>query len=403
MSSLYSRLFKFRERPSSTPLENFLTEGLADLFERFPSDVQRIFLRGLFPEIHHRALTSHIAAGNRLRFVTQFRILVGTSTKIPDIVVLLDDRPFILFEIKVNAAEQRHTFELDRNLDSGSEHTDLLVQGQLKTYSAWIKGQSPGPWPGAVIFLTHQTPVPTGFEEKSRAEDATIHVVSKWGDVGRLITKHISFGGGDNTYCALAYEYLEFLTEKKLMDNFVTSRDLAAAEIFLPSHKALDHTFKSVAAAVLAAHPKSRGGHVHGDFWGQAGYCGWYFINQKLNIPKSKFFLAFGVWFPGAGDYEGNDIASLPSHEPFFFVLLADENGSRKASELLEKTPQGWVLVKENSQAIVAKPVSQFPSDPEQRAASFKLWAQHEVGRLVDLMPAYRGASIVAAVEETPS
>ncbi len=51
MSSLYGRLFTYRERPHRSPLEDFLTEALADLLNRMPTSemvefVSKFFLPG---------------------------------------------------------------------------------------------------------------------------------------------------------------------------------------------------------------------------------------------------------------------------------------------------------------------------------------------------------------------
>lgn len=171
------------------------------------------------------------------------------------------------------------------------------------------------------------------------------------------------------------------------MTEFMTSRDLAAAELFMPSQMALRHTLSSVAKGVLEKYPNSRGGNVHVEFWTEGGvYWSWYFLNQKLNLPRSEFSLAFGICFPEAGSFGGADAGKLPQHEPFFFILLRDDLRKRRASELLTTTPEGWFQINKEHEAVVVRPISQFDADPDLRAAEITPWAQLEVGRLVALI-----------------
>lgn len=170
----------------------------------------------------------------------------------------------------------------------------------------------------------------------------------------------------------------------------MTSRDLAAAELFMPSHMALQHTLAFVAKGVLAKYPNSRGGNVHVEFWNEGGvYWSWFFLNEKLNLPKSEFSLAFGICFPDAGTFGSDDGDKLPRHEPFFFVLLRDDLRKRKASELLTTTPEGWFQISKEHEAVVVRRISQFDADPDTRAAEIMAWAQLEVGRLVALIAGF--------------
>ena len=404
MVGIYSRVFKYRERPSSSPAENFLTEGLADLLGRFPPDVQREFICAMLPKTYEQNFVDCATASKRLRFITQFPILVGVFTKLPDMVVLLDDQPFVLFEIKINATEQQHTIRSEHDLEADSEQQEIVTQGQLQTYSNWIREQNTGEWPGAVVFLTHQTRAPDGFDLNDIMTRRTIHSIRTWTDVGRWLARHIDLELIDKTYCALTRDYLQFLKEIGLMNNYVTLRDLAATQIFLPSQQALRYTFRSIADAASSAQPKSKGGHIHAEFWPQGGvYWSYYYLNSKLNLHSSKFYLAFGISFPETGDFGSKDRDKLPQHEPFFFILLSDEWQKRKASELLTRIPENWLQINDRAEAVVVRPVSKFDANPDVRAAAVKTWAQEEVSRLVNFIPGFGNAPIVAVVEDEPT
>ena len=103
---IYSRLYKYRDRPSGSPLENFLTEALADIFNRLPMPIQTEFLIWMLPASCLNRLRDKCRDGKQIKAVTQFTFVAAGSMKRPDIIVYLDDEPLILIEAKVNAALQ---------------------------------------------------------------------------------------------------------------------------------------------------------------------------------------------------------------------------------------------------------------------------------------------------------
>jgi hypothetical protein len=159
---IYSRLFKYRETPSISPLENFLTEALADIFNRLPVAGQVEFLTRMLPDACWVRLRGKCTNAKRINAETQVPIVVSNSVKRPDIVVELDGKPLVLFEVKVDAAFQEHESRSSEPKDSGEVET--VSQNQLKTYSNWMRDQCEGDWSGAVVLLTHGTRAPEGFE-----------------------------------------------------------------------------------------------------------------------------------------------------------------------------------------------------------------------------------------------
>jgi len=362
----------------------------------------------MLPDICHSLVGGYLAAPKRLSFATQFPILVGPSTKFPDIVVQVNDHPFAVFEVKIGAAEQQHTFlrdaPLDQSLDAGPRQEEFIIQGQLTTYSDWIGKQNGGEWRGAVVLLTHRTPAPAGFENSGSSKKAVIHTIRTWRDVGNWLTTHLDLRQISETHCSLAHDFHQFLEENGFMSEFATSRDLAATELFMPSYLALHHTLASIAKAITVKYPKIKGGNNHNEFWAQGNvYWSWYYINKKLNLPGSKFYLAFGICFPGTDNFGSSDGDKLPRHEPFFFIILADEWGNKKASEVLTKIPENWVQISKEYEAVAGRPLSKFAADPDIRANEAILWAQAEVGQLVTAISGFEAAPIEETVDEEPS
>ena len=208
---LYNRLFRYRETPSLTPLENFLTESFADLFNRLPTSLRTEMLVWLLPEAYSLPLRRRCASAKKVEATTQVRIDAVGSVKRPDMIVDLDGQPLILFEVKVGAALQEHA----RNLTSAEqlEHvgtSEIVFQNQLKTYSDWIGIQSVGDWPGAVIFLTHERQPPDGFENDGHEGNSVIGVTRTWKDIGRWLAGNIELDRSELTHCALASDFYQF-------------------------------------------------------------------------------------------------------------------------------------------------------------------------------------------------
>jgi hypothetical protein len=227
-------------------------------------------------------------------------------------IVYLDSKPLVLFELKVDAA---------------------LQEQQLETYSGWMGSQCSDDWPGAVVFLTHRTRAPEGFENDGREGSSVIGITRRWKDVGGWLATVLDPNQSETTHCALASDFSHFLEGERLMTEFMTSRDLAASELFMPAYRALVHTFDSVIREINSKYPKLRGGNIHTDFWLDNSYIGWYYINNSLNPISSKFWISVGIWFPNQKGALGSEKpVGLPTHEPFFFVRIEDEwkNGSSR-------------------------------------------------------------------------
>jgi hypothetical protein len=380
--SIYSRLYNYRDTPSLSPLENFLTEALADLFNRLPLQTRIEFLVGMLPPSCSGRLQSKCRGAKQIKAETQVSIPVSGTVKRPDIIVYLDHKPLVLFELKVDAAFQER---------------------QLETYTKWIGSQCSGEWPGAVVFLTHRTRAPSGFESDGRNGNSVIGVTQKWKYLGDWLANNFDLNQSEATHCALAADLNRFLERQGLMTEFMTSRDLAATELFMPAFRALEHTFRTVILEVVAKYPKSKGGRIRLDFWPNANaYCGWYALNRQLNPESSKFSISIGICFPGCekGELTSEIPVRAPMHEPFFFVVIADDLGNKKASELFSAIPKGWVEVNEGYYAIVTRAVSQFEADPDARASSLTAWAQEEVGKAMSSITNFEAVSAENIPEE---
>ena len=227
----------YRDTPSKTPAENFLTEALADLFNRLPPHIRTEFLAQTLPTSWSARLRKKCQNTTRIEAVTQVSVVAAGSVKRPDMIVYLDSEPLVLFEVKVHAALQVHRLgasEIERPLQA--ETSEIIFQTQLKTYSEWIRLQQSGDWPGAVVFLTHGTQPPVDFENEGRDGNSAIGVTRTWKDVGSWFASNVDLNQTDTTHCALASDFVDFLERRGLMTGFISARDLAATALFVPTY-----------------------------------------------------------------------------------------------------------------------------------------------------------------------
>ncbi|WP_156898238.1 hypothetical protein [Methylocapsa acidiphila] len=403
--NIYSRLYKYRNTPSAFPAENFLTEALADIFNRLPMPFQIEFLVRMLSASCSKRLRKKCKDVGQINAKTQVCIDVVGSFKRPDMIVYLDNQPLVLFEVKVNAAFQEHKVEgpeverLHR-----ADNNEALIQSQLKTYSDWMSSQCSGDWPGAVVLLTHGTQAPDGFEDDGRERNSVIGVTRTWAHVGGWLASNLNLNRSEMTYCALASDFNLFLEEQGLMTDFMTSRDLAATALFMSSYRALMYTFSTAISAIASKYPKSRGGNLHWEFWPDGNaYWAWYYLNSKLNPPGSKFWIGIGICFPDQRALDCVDPVGIPMHEPFFFVMSDDDWHKMKPSEFFSKIPKGWVEIHDGYSVVATRAVSSFVADPDARAQSLIAWAQEEVGQLISCIPNFEDAPIENIPEEVES
>ena len=172
MVSLYGRLFTFRERPLRRPLEDFLTEALADLLNRMPPFEMTEFVSKFFlPPLSdaQQAWQELVSSwsGEPLQWVTRPSIHVRTWTLYPDLTLYAGEkRPLLIVENKIGSGIGEYDVsqlneddtEIQPNNTPGFQTAQTI--DQLAIYGGWLSSQCRHPWPGAIAFLTHFTSPP---------------------------------------------------------------------------------------------------------------------------------------------------------------------------------------------------------------------------------------------------
>ncbi len=177
MQSFYQRLFRYRERPGHTPLENFSTEALADLLTRMPASklidlVSSLFLPLGKAQDDWQKLRETNQLDN-LRWSTQETLPNGLR---PDLVLWKTaNQPLLVVENKISSGIGYAPFsqpntglgddDPEKTTGDGMVGTpDVVSADQLARYGSWMAGCCRGfQWPGAVTFLTLSTNPPAEF------------------------------------------------------------------------------------------------------------------------------------------------------------------------------------------------------------------------------------------------
>ena len=380
MSSLYGRLFAYRERHDRRPLEDFLTEALCDLMNRLPRHVMGEFVAKLFlPRDAASAWQQLVDNGGTLFWETQQHI--GEYGRL-DLMLSGDETPLLVVENKVG-----HTGTVD----------------QLAGYGQWLGRQVVGQtWRGVVVFLTHFTAPPDGF---ATGDTGTYGVpwqcVCRWPAVWRWLNANASTQP-KTTWQALAKELADFLREKEMASETMTQHDLSALEVYLPSAARVNKLFERIwDEAVKPSWNNAIWGHEPGaverssiQYASNGGLIwDWGYVRPPHSPYEGKVWhLGWGIAFPEQILRWWDDaIPPLPKGPYAFFGLLSEDDRRPLPSD-----PQhgcwglsdGWsVSALDRNGLIKGRAVSDFDPDPDRLAAQIMDWITDAGHQLQRAMP----------------
>jgi hypothetical protein len=272
----------------------------------------------MLPKACSNQLRCKCKDAEQIKAETQVSIVAAGSVKRPDMIIYLDSKPLVLLEVKVHAPIQNHIREgLEAERPPQAENSEIVFQNQLVTYSNWMSSQWPqnhGNWPGAVVLLTHGTRAPDEFENDGREDNRVIGVTRTWKDIGRWFGDTPDLKHSEMARCALASDFNHFLKRQGLMTDFISSRDIAATALFLPSQKALKHTIDTLIREIDSRYPTLRGGNFKLEFWPEGNaYWAWNYLNHQFDRDGERFWIGIGICFPGDRVLDSDDPAGYRS------------------------------------------------------------------------------------------
>ena len=367
MPNLYSRLFRYRPRTNRTPLEDFLTEALADLLNRLPSAVaQQFVVEVLLRPDQISAFGLDYLGEDALTWSTQVQITTPRRGILDLLAVGADGQPLIVVESKIGSGIRSHIVPTQAPRSSGltlqnSTEQDADTQTQLTTYRAWLAGERQGLiTPGAIVFLTHATVPPAEYlASPVSLDNGPLRSTCSWRDVARWL---INTGAQVNLdvrsgWVDLAFELASFLTENDMNSDPMRFHDLAALHLYVESARRIETTFELIAKASTDLIKVSTGfSGPQADTEGGL-YWAWVYPKPPYAPAGAKWYVGWGLRFPESSTWWNKAEPELPTAVQAFVHIGSD--AQRAPLPLLSATvPEGWSRT--DADLVIAKPLSDF-------------------------------------------
>lgn len=402
--SLYGRLFRYRERPNSAPLENFLTEALADLLNRMPraeamEAVERLFLQSAESRTAWRAFLAK-NLDTEFTWSTQVDLDVGGRPFRPDLALEASGAPVMIVENKITARLAKHRAAIAGGEDGAAHTNDTDSAGngrnQLQTYGKGLADlcDSAAEWKGALVFLTYACAPPADFADGNvAAYGVPWQSVTHWPAVWRWLNalRALDIRAEERASVAtsapwrtLAVELAEFLEEKCMSAEYMTHFDLAAAHVFVASAERFNATFNAIWQRLKTSIERSRKPIVRKARDENESVFSvrsdWGVIWEARGIKdRPGWWTGWGIRFPELGGqlFEG---ASLPT-EAYAFVGISCDDPQLPALDVKHKhlLPKGWTVVSGTNELVAARALHEFSAASDRMTSELAEWMSQRI------------------------
>ena len=368
MVSLYQRLFTYRERQHRSPLEDYLTEALADLLNRMPERAVKGLTKSWLGQNREEVgdFDRVWPDGASALWTTQRPI---DGNRFLDLLLEVDGRPVLIVENKIAAGFQRHT-----SLDEVK-----VEQHQLASYGLWLRREADPTWGGALVLLTHWTPAPDDFLVSAETYGAKHRSVARWAELSRRLgTLARQAEGLTSAWVQLASEFVSFLKELNMDSELAKSQDFAALQVYVASADRVRNSIERIwDDAKPIWRPVSQQTDIALEITTKYG-CVWkfrYLARQDLR----NCYLAVGIRFPELGDHPAY---VDPTAGPYLFAELGSDVENSPLDGL--KLPAPW-SASPNLQ-LARLPLSALPSDADLFLSDAKRWVGERLGEVAPLL-----------------
>lgn len=362
--SIYTSLFKYAPSANRSPLENFLTEALADLMRRInKSDavefITDTFLAASTSKATVEAFESRLSRCRKLTWKTQQTIPLkdANTYKYLDVLITADDRPVLIVEVKLGAGFTSR--------DESDRETSNAIH-QLEDYGRWLYKNNPD---AALVLLTQWSTPPTDFLYDHKKYGVELRAVCYWSQVYRWPRKYAERSMVSSTAQILATEFLAFLEEEACMADW-DHNDLALLTL-LWNRNPLAKLGQTLASINTRSDVRS----VVGDRpltlsapGGQAVNFAYYYFRPG----SSKWWVGWGLCIPPA-PYSLMRSPRIGNSLQAFVVLASDraENLPKPVANELELTQ--WIHSESETYFKVENP-ERFVNSPTGFADGFAEW-----------------------------
>lgn len=303
-----------------------------------------------------------LEASGIISVVTQYP---ASASERPDLVVLLEDRPWVAFENKV------------------AHH----VGTQLDRYGDWLASiEECTPWRG-LVFVTHATPPPPDFDRATwdRRYDGRIATgVIHWGRLGRRLLALTMSSGEASVPHTLAKSFYTMLESRQMADEFPNSQAFAALELFLGHASPIENLIARMWEQVChAANSNKIGARELGAEPDFGCYSASRFVQPAPANTSGWSFLETGIWHADLARWWSAPQLGYAARGTHVFVLFANDE-DKKLFDGIEGAPTGWL--RPERQFFVHKSLLDFPADIDSQATAVLAWCRAKADELREFL-----------------
>ena len=413
--SLYGNLFKYRERENHGPLENFLTEALADLLNRMPKDdvvdlVSELFLAG--DDLSCKAWLTYIHAKKRLEWITQKRAGSGR----PDILLQVDGIPTLIVESKIGAkiSERETNGDTDepvtRDDERASQEQETFNSNQLIDYGKWLRNKRQNEsWGGALVLLTLRTLPPIDYGRADLRYGVRCQSVCNWRKLWQWLDRKQTLDNGrspgdkdKDAWRGFCKELTAFLEENNMSEKMLMQRDIAAMELSLPTWRIMEELLKrctEAASKQLSSTDfkiKRPDSQIHP---GHSEYEAW--VELMPPSAPERMYVMWGVHFPEASPWP-KTIQPYPCW-PHVFVWVGRDGNVPLPEKPLSSIPKqdrsdDWHVTQDNEENVIfaTRPLHEFPTkigESNEKGIEMEeivAWVREKVRDIVPVLKKFR-------------
>lgn len=391
--SLYSRLYRYRQREKRAPLEDYLSEALADFLNRLSKAAMIDFVINValakVPTTSKTGWKLIAEKTKQFEWRTQHFIKNGGVGGRLDICLFGDGKPLLIIENKIYAGISQHPN--DATNPATIDQEQVYDRNQLSEYGSWLKMHTGAPECAALVLLTHRTLPPQDFIEGPLSHYGVIsRSVCKWHEIAQwLLTLSKS---ANETLRIFARELAGFLEDKSMSTKPLRSRDIAAAEFFLESHERIATLFDEIKQAIIMKAKALGINYFNRQNWipptyesGRHMVWDWIELSPEQAKNNRNWRLGWGIQYAeGSDDDEWqNTKPALPNGDRLFFALSRGGNEAFPENDIpYELRDKGWARVSDGGDWITVSPL--YPMFETVDAAG-EVMSQWILGKMSDV------------------
>lgn len=371
-SSLYSRLFRYAASSKRSPLENFITEALADVLDRLsktrPSTVAECINHVLLHNstTDRKVLMQKVKAARHFRWETQEYIGRGSF----DISLWGDGGRLLVIENKLGAGLTTH---------ATSENGEEKLINQLEFYGRHLARHDPQ---AALVLLTQGTPAPEDFllPEADRKYAVKTRAVCQWYQLIASLRATYPRGHGGESTAIILDEFLRFCEEKGMDD--LHSDELAAVSAAL-SKQIVTKVNRTLDAAMIALRLKDRYPALSKSGALQEIYWRWFY-------PFGTLYYV-GLGFAQGGENNAFQARDLPD-SLLAFVFFTRESGRQLSPVKWIRESAQWQpgIFQRRTIWLRTERVTELAKENEALTDSFVAWIRPNVSEAMEILKKVR-------------